>query len=113
VEQGGDLEVLRDSDVILQIPQIYPNYLEDGGARLRVEGGATLRIRRAATTTARSMAPATSTGWGWDNSGQASAAPGGTFAEVSGGLFHSCALDTAGDIACWGRDDSGQVSDIP
>ena len=46
LEEGGDLEVLRDSDVILQKPPIYRNYLEDGGARLRVEGGATLRIRR-------------------------------------------------------------------
>jgi hypothetical protein len=46
VEQGGDLEVLRDSVVILQKPPIYRTYLEDGGARLRVEGGATLSIRR-------------------------------------------------------------------
>ncbi len=32
---------------------------------------------------------------------------------VSAGQEHSCALDTSGTIECWGKDEYGQVSDVP
>ena len=33
--------------------------------------------------------------------------------QVSAGGFHSCAIDSAGAIACWGSDYYGQVSGVP
>ncbi len=35
------------------------------------------------------------------------------FTAVSSGFYHSCVLDLAGTIECWGRDDSGQASGAP
>ena len=46
-ELGGDLEILRDDEVILGVPpSVYRVYAAGGHARLRVEGGATIRVRR-------------------------------------------------------------------
>jgi alpha-tubulin suppressor-like RCC1 family protein len=32
---------------------------------------------------------------------------------VNAGYYHSCALDSAGAIECWGDDEYGQVSGAP
>ena len=39
--------------------------------------------------------------------------PSGVFTALSLGVHHSCAIDGAGAISCWGNDDNGQVSDVP
>ena len=69
----------------------------------------------------------TSTGaawcWGRDSSGQVGDGNDGqadkyapvavagshTFAALSGGLFHTCGIDTAGTAWCWGFDGNGQL----
>ncbi len=49
-ELGGDLEILRDDEVILGIPpSVYRDYAARGDARLRVEGGSTIKVRRLAS----------------------------------------------------------------
>jgi hypothetical protein len=48
-ETGGDLEVLRDDEVILLKPPFVREYLAAGNAKLRVAGGATIRVRRTDT----------------------------------------------------------------
>jgi hypothetical protein len=45
-ETGGDLELLRDDEVILLNPPYYREYVAAGNAKLRVAGGATIRVRR-------------------------------------------------------------------
>ncbi len=35
------------------------------------------------------------------------------YTSVSAGYFHTCALDSAGAIACWGWDGQGNISDVP
>ncbi len=35
----------------------------------------------------------------------------GTFMEVAAGAHHACALDTAGDVLCWGYNDYGEFGD--
>lgn len=34
----------------------------------------------------------------------------GTFQQISVGGWHSCAVRTAGEIACWGLDEYGETS---
>jgi uncharacterized repeat protein (TIGR01451 family) len=46
-------------------------------------------------------------------SGQSGPVAAGMFDQLSAGAFHTCGLTTAGSIACWGNDSSGQVSDAP
>lgn len=48
-ETGGDLEVLRNAEVILFKPPIVREHLAAGNAKLRVAGGATIRVRRTDT----------------------------------------------------------------
>ena len=49
-ELGGDLEIMRDDDVILGFPpSVYREHVARGDGKLRVEGGATLRVRRTAS----------------------------------------------------------------
>lgn len=36
--------------------------------------------------------------------------PAGTLLHIASGGFHSCAAMTSGDIACWGRNDDGQLA---
>jgi hypothetical protein len=48
-ETGGDLEVLRDDEVIFLKPPNYRAYVAAGNARLRVAGGATIWVRRTDT----------------------------------------------------------------
>ena len=46
--------------------------------------------------------------------GQISDAPiDGQWKAVSAGYRHSCAIDAAGEISCWGSDSNGQVSNTP
>jgi alpha-tubulin suppressor-like RCC1 family protein len=41
-------------------------------------------------------------------------APSGNgYTSVSAGMHHSCAIDAAGSIECWGNDDYGQISARP
>ncbi len=49
--------------------------------------------------------------WGNDARGQASPPTAlGPVRQVTGGRFHSCALDTTGVVRCWGDDAQGQSS---
>jgi alpha-tubulin suppressor-like RCC1 family protein len=45
--------------------------------------------------------------WGSDEYGQTDA-PAGSFFQVSGGYYHTCAVGSTGAIQCWGRNDHGQ-----
>jgi hypothetical protein len=45
-ETGGDLELLRDGEVILLNPPYYREYVAAGNAKLRVAGDATIQVRR-------------------------------------------------------------------
>lgn len=47
--------------------------------------------------------------WGWNDNGQTDA-PLGTFAQVSVGGVHTCALDTSGVASCWGANTFGQIN---
>lgn len=64
--------------------------------------------------------------WGSNNYGQigagidaetihatpvATAGLNGSIVAVGGGYWHFCAIDSAGDVYCWGRDDEGQIGD--
>ena len=37
--------------------------------------------------------------------------PSGSFTEIDAGDKHTCAIDLAGDVQCWGLDDDGQAGD--
>lgn len=39
--------------------------------------------------------------------------PTGSFKQVFIGTYHGCAIRTDGQVACWGNDDYGQVSEAP
>jgi hypothetical protein len=44
---------------------------------------------------------------GIDDKGQTQP-PDGTYAQVSAGRFHACAITTAGEMRCWGGNELGQ-----
>ncbi len=49
-----------------------------------------------------------------DNFSSQSAPVGaGTFDELTAGAFHTCGIKTTGELACWGGNSSGQVSETP
>ena len=45
--------------------------------------------------------------------GQVRFTPEETFAALSVGGYHNCALDAEGAITCWGSNEAGEVSDVP
>ena len=54
--------------------------------------------------------------WGDDGSGKATPPASGEFIEVAASNVHSCALNVAHKVLCWGADnsfDGGQVADVP
>jgi alpha-tubulin suppressor-like RCC1 family protein len=46
-----------------------------------------------------------------DSVPQPVAMPGAAFARMYAGKYHTCAISTAGDAYCWGRNDFGQLGD--
>ena len=50
--------------------------------------------------------------WGWSNEVDVSAAPVGSFVQVSTGSLHACALDIDGRVTCWGDNTFHQL-DVP
>ena len=45
--------------------------------------------------------------------GQVSDTPSSTFTSLFSGAYHTCGINTSGNIECWGYNDEGQVSDTP
>ena len=48
----------------------------------------------------------------WDD-GQVTDVPPSAYLSIASGAYHSCAISDSSLLQCWGRDDSGQVSDLP
>jgi uncharacterized repeat protein (TIGR01451 family) len=51
--------------------------------------------------------------WGTNSSGQAGPVVAGTYDQVSAGRAHTCGLKQTGEIACWGSNEDGVVSNAP
>jgi alpha-tubulin suppressor-like RCC1 family protein len=49
--------------------------------------------------------------WGNDDYSQVTDTPGSSFMEVQAGPDHNCAIDSAGDVECWGDNAYGQAID--